>query len=505
MPCVKSITIASMKQDILINTNSAETRVALLEDGRVQEVYIERMANLGLVGNIYLGKVVRVLPGLQSAFIEIGLERTAFLHVADMIIAAHSPSASQASGNALPPIEKVLFDGQTVLVQVIKDPIGTKGARLSTKISIAGRLLVHLPKEQGIGVTQKVENEEERWALKNQLIDLLGADKSNAQGGYIIRTAACDAPVEEWQNDINYLNRAWQTILQASQKYPAPHLIHKDLTLAQRVLRDMVTADTVSVVTDNEITLAELNHFAEQYMPSVSSKLMLAPIERPLFDAYKVEDEINLALQHRVDLKSGGYLVIETTEAMTTIDVNTGSYVSGRNFADTILKTNLEAAREIVHQLRLRNLGGMIILDFIDMSNPAHAENVMNTLQIEFGRDRTRTAIHPFSPLGLIEVTRKRTRESLAQLLCEPCPMCSGRGMVKTTRTVCYEILREIAREACQFNATAFRVVAHPDVIDMLLDDVAPHLAALSNHIGKSVSLQVQGMFFQEQYDIILM
>ncbi|TDR32708.1 Rne/Rng family ribonuclease [Hydromonas duriensis] len=495
-----------MKQDILINTNSAETRVAILEDGRVEEVYVERQSNLGLVGNIYLGKVVRVLPGMQSAFIEIGLERTAFLHVADMVVAAHSPSASQVStGNTLPPIETILFDGQTVLVQVIKDPIGTKGARLSTKISIAGRLLVHLPKEQGIGVTQKVEDDEERWALKNRLIDLLGTNKNNAQGGYIIRTAACDSPIDEWQNDINYLNCAWKNIQQLAQKHPAPYLIHKDLSLAQRVLRDMVTTDTASVVTDDAQTLAELQEFAEQYTPSVTGKLMLAPIERPLFDAYKVEEEINLALQLRVDLKSGGYLVIEATEAMTTIDVNTGSYVSGRNFADTILKTNLEAAREIVHQLRLRNLGGMIILDFIDMSNPTHAESVMDTLRKEFARDRTRTAVYPFSPLGLIEVTRKRTRESLAQLLCEPCPMCSGRGVIKTTRTICYEILREIRREACQFNATAFRVVAHPDVVDMLLDEVAPHLAAVSSQIAKPISLQTQNMFFQEQYDIILM
>ena len=490
-----------MKQEILINSSSPETRVAILEDARVQEVYIERQANLGLVGNIYLGKVVRVLPGMQSAFIEIGLERTAFLHVADMMIAAHSPSASAAS-KALPPIETILFDGQTVLVQVIKDPISTKGARLSTKISIAGRLLVYLPKDDGIGVTQKVEGEAERVLLKQKLAALTG---EKPQGGYIIRTAALDAPDEDWLNDINYLNRAWQGILDAQKKHPAPYLIHKDLSLAQRVLRDMVTADTTNVITDDAQTLSELQQFAQLYTPSVLDKLKLAPIERPLFDAYKVEDEINAALAQRIDLKSGGYLIIEQTEAMSTIDVNTGSYVSGRNFPDTILKTNLEAAREIVHQLRLRNLGGMIILDFIDMHDETHAEKVMQMLQTEFAHDRTRVAIHPFSPLGLIEITRKRTRESLSQLLCEPCPMCQGRGMVKTTRTVCYQILQEIRREACQFNATAFRVVAHPDVIDMLLDEVAPHFALLSNQIGKSISLQAQSMFFQEQYDIILM
>lgn len=490
-----------MKQEILINSSSPETRVAILEDARVQEVYIERQANLGLVGNIYLGKVVRVLPGMQSAFIEIGLERTAFLHVADMMIAAHSPSASAAS-KALPPIETILFDGQTVLVQVIKDPISTKGARLSTKISIAGRLLVYLPKDDGIGVTQKVEGEAERILLKQKLAALTG---EKPQGGYIIRTAALDAPDEDWLNDINYLNRAWQGILDAQKKHPAPYLIHKDLSLAQRVLRDMVTADTTNVITDDAQTLSELQQFAQLYTPSVLDKLKLAPIERPLFDAYKVEDEINAALAQRIDLKSGGYLIIEQTEAMSTIDVNTGSYVSGRNFPDTILKTNLEAAREIVHQLRLRNLGGMIILDFIDMHDETHAEKVMQMLQAEFAHDRTRVAIHPFSPLGLIEITRKRTRESLSQLLCEPCPMCQGRGMVKTTRTVCYQILQEIRREACQFNATAFRVVAHPDVIDMLLDEVAPHFALLSNQIGKSISLQAQSMFFQEQYDIILM
>ncbi len=492
----------SIKQDILINTCDAETRVALLENRRVEEIFIERQSNLGLVGNIYLGKVVRVLPGMQSAFIEIGLERTAFLHVADMAIATHSPTASQTAVNQLPPIETQLFDGQTVLVQVIKDPIGTKGARLSTKISIAGRLLVYLPKEEGVGVTQKVDSDEERIALKNQMNELLG---DTPDGGYIIRTAALDAAVEEWQNDINYLKRTWQEINEQKRKHSAPTLIHRDLTLAQRVLRDMVTQDTQSVICDNADTLQQLQAFAQTYMPSVLPLLKLAPVERPLFDTYEVEEEINRSLQHRVDLKSGGYLIIEQTEAMTTIDVNTGSYVSGRNFADTILKTNLEAAKEIVHQVRLRNLGGIIILDFIDMLDAAHNEYVMKVLQEEFARDRTRIAVHPFSPLGLVEVTRKRTRESLAQLLCEPCPMCQGKGIIKTTRTVCYDVLREIRREACQFNASAFRVVAHPDVIDMLLDDVAPHLAALSNQIGKPISLQAQSMFFQEQYDIILL
>ena len=492
----------SIKQDILINTCDAETRVALLENRRVEEIFIERHGNLGLVGNIYLGKVVRVLPGMQSAFIEIGLERTAFLHVADMAIATHSPTASQTAVNQLPPIETQLFDGQTVLVQVIKDPIGTKGARLSTKISIAGRLLVYLPKEEGIGVTQKVDSDEERMALKNQMIELLG---DHPDGGYIIRTAALDAAVEEWQNDINYLKRTWQEINEQKRKRAAPTLIHRDLTLAQRVLRDMVTQDTQNVICDNSDTLHQLQAFAQTYMPSVLPRLKLAPVERPLFDTYEVEEEINRSLQHRVDLKSGGYLIIEQTEAMTTIDVNTGSYVSGRNFAETILKTNLEAAKEIVHQVRLRNLGGIIILDFIDMLDAAHNEYVMKVLQEEFARDRTRIAVHPFSPLGLVEVTRKRTRESLAQLLCEPCPMCQGKGIIKTTRTVCYDVLREIRREACQFNASAFRVVAHPDVIDMLLDDVAPHLAALSNQIGKPISLQAQSMFFQEQYDIILL
>ncbi|MGL4768449.1 MAG: Rne/Rng family ribonuclease [Formosimonas sp.] len=490
-----------MKQEILINSSSPETRVAILENAIVQEVYVERQANLGLVGNIYLGKVVRVLPGMQSAFIDIGLERTAFLHVADMAIAAHSPSASQNTKN-LPPIETILFDGQVVLVQVIKDPISSKGARLSTKISIAGRLLVYLPKDDGIGVTQKVECDDERGQLKAKLSALTG---ESAKGGYIIRTAALDAPDDEWLNDIHYLNCAWHNIVAAQKKYPAPHLVHKDLSLAQRVLRDMVTAHTSSVTTDDAQVLAELQQFAQNYTPSVLDKLKIAPIERPLFDAYKVEDEINAALQQRVELKSGGYLIIEQTEAMSTIDVNTGSFVSGRNFPDTILKTNLEAAREIVRQLRLRNLGGMIILDFIDMQDPTHAEKVTQLLHSEFANDRTRVAIHPFSPLGLVEITRKRTRESLSQLLCEPCPMCQGRGMVKTTRTICYQILQEIRREACQFNATAFRVVAHPDVIDMLLDEVAPHFAQLSSQIGKTISLQAQSMFFQEQYDIILL
>ncbi|AKJ67033.1 ribonuclease G [Pandoraea thiooxydans] len=489
-----------MNEDILVNITPQETRVALMQLGAVQELHIERTLSRGLVGNIYLGKVARVLPGMQSAFIDIGLERAAFLHVADIW---HPRNDHDGAGSPpQPPIEKMVFEGQTLMVQVIKDPIGTKGARLATQISIAGRTLVYLPQEPHIGISQRIESEAEREALRSKVQSLVPPDE---KGGFIVRTIAEDAADSELSNDIDYLRKTWETIQWQATRVPAPALLHQDLNLAQRVLRDFVHEETGKILVDSRETFQKLTEFAAVYTPAVLSKLCHYTGERPLFDLYSVETEIERALSRRVDLKSGGYLMIDQTEAMTTIDVNTGGYVGARNFDDTIFKTNLEAAQMIARQLRLRNLGGIIILDFIDMVNVEHRESVLAELKKALARDRTRITVNGFSQLGLVEMTRKRTRESLAHVLCEPCPVCAGKGQLKTPRTVCYDILREILRESRQFNPREFRLVAAQSVVDLFLEEESQHLAMLCDFIGKPVSLLVETTFSQEQYDIILM
>ena len=487
-----------MNQDILINITPQETRVALVLQGVVQELHIERTLSRGMAGNIYLGKVVRVLPGMQSAFIDIGLERAAFLHVADIW------EARSHDGPATPiqAIEKLLFDGMALMVQVIKDPIGTKGARLSTQISIAGRMLVYLPQDSHIGISQRIEKENDREALRSKVQGLLPPQE---KGGFIIRTMAEDASDADLQMDIDYLRKTWSTIASSAKSKPPTSLLHQDLSLAQRVLRDFVGDDTATIQVDSRENFLMLQQFGTSYTPSVLTRLQHYSGERPLFDLYGVEQEIERALGRRVDLKSGGYLIVDQTEAMTTIDVNTGSYVHGRNFDDTIFKTNLEAAQAIARQLRLRNLGGIIILDFIDMENAEHKTAVLSELHKTLARDRTKMSISGFSALGLVELTRKRTRESLAHILCETCPACSGRGQVKTARTICYEILRELLREARQFNPREFRILASQIVVDMFLEEESQHLALLGDFIGKPVSLQVETVYQQEQYDIILM
>ncbi len=491
-----------MSENLLINVTPQETRVALIFQGAVQELHIERTLSRGLVGNIYLGKVVRVLPGMQSAFIDIGLERAAFLHVADIWDAR--PQGHEGNSNNVPltPIEKLLYDGQAITVQVVKDPIGTKGARLSTQISIAGRMLVYLPQDSHIGISQRIENEEERESLRTKVKGLMLEDE---KGGFIVRTMAEDASEEDLRADIEYLRRTWSTITKLAKTKPPCSLLHQDLNLAQRVLRDFVNEETSSIQIDSRENFLMLQEFGRTYTPSVLPKLQHYTGERPLFDLYSVEEEIERALGRRVNLKSGGYLIIDQTEAMTTIDVNTGSFVAGRNFDDTIFKTNLEAALAIARQLRLRNLGGIIILDLIDMESQEHKDAVLAELNKALARDRTKLSVSTFSALGLVEVTRKRTRESLSHVLCEPCPACSGKGQVKTARTICYEILRELLREAKQFNPREFRIMASQVVVDMFLEEESQHLAMLGDFIGKPISLQVENVFHQEQYDIILM
>lgn len=500
-----------MQQDILINWSPQETRVAIIENGAVQELHLERTLERGLVGNIYLGKVARVLPGMQSAFINIGLDRAAFLHVGDLfstISSRHAEGADAKSDTtALSPplpIEKQVFEGQTLLVQVIKDPLGSKGARLSTQISIAGRLLVYLPQDNHIGVSQKIPFEQRR-ALKDRVRALANADNPLASTGFILRTNAEDASDDELKDDIAYLRRTWEAIGHGAKSLPPLSLIHRDIGLLERVLRDLVLDDTVSVLIDSKEQFQKLQDFGQRYMPRAVKKLGLYKGERPIFDLYAVDDEINKALGRRVDLKSGGYLIIDQTEALTTVDVNTGGYVGARNFDDTIYKTNLEASQAIARQLRLRNLGGIVVIDFIDMVRPEHRDAVLAELQKRLAHDRVKTMVSGYSQLGLVEMTRKRTRESLAHLLSQLCPICEGKGLIKTCRTVAYDILREILRQSRQFNPREIRIIASPLVIEIFLDEESQHLAELSDFIKKPISLQSEVGMVQDNYDVVLL
>jgi ribonuclease G len=493
-----------MQQDILINWSPQETRVAVVEYGAVQELHVERTLERGLVGNVYLGKVVRVLPGMQSAFIDIGLERAAFLHVADLmssINSRHADADGAASPAAAPkPIEKQLFEGQAIMVQVLKDPIGTKGARLTAQISIAGRLLVFLPQDNHIGVSQKIPS-----AQREELRQRLQALTGDMGGGFILRTNGEDATDAELGEDIAYLRKTWARIKDAALRLPPTSVLHQDLSLLQRVLRDMVVENTLSIRIDSREQFDQLKLFATEFMPATLQRLQLHSGERPIFDLFNIDEEIAKALGRRVDLKSGGYLIIDQTEALTTVDVNTGGFVGARNFDDTIFKTNLEASLAIARQLRLRNLGGIVIVDFIDMVQASHRDAVLAEFQKQLARDRIKTHVNGFSALGLLEMTRKRTRESLAHQLCEPCSACMGKGVVKTARSIGYDILREILREARQFNPREFRVIASPKVIELFLDEESQHLAGLSDFIGKPISLQAEAAMAQEQYDIVLL
>jgi ribonuclease G len=491
-------------QDILVNWTPHETRVAVIENGSVQELHLERALERGLVGNVYLGKVARVLPGMQSAFIDIGLERAAFLHVADL----HNGKTNGDNGNghAPVPIERQVYEGQSLTVQVVKDAIGTKGARLSTQVSIAGRLLVHLPQDNHLGISQKIGSPELREQLRERLTRLAGKtdDQPYTGGGFILRTNAEEASDEELADDIAYLRKTWAGIRGKALTSPPGTLLHQDLTLAERVLRDLANDETASIRIDSKLQFEHLRAFGTTYTPGSVKKLAHYTGERPIFDLYNIDEEIRRALGRRVELKSGGYLIIDQTEALTTVDVNTGGFVGARNFDDTIFKTNLEAAGAIARQLRLRNLGGIVIADFIDMTREDHQEAVLAEFRKQLARDRVRTTVSGFTQLGLVEMTRKRTRESLAHMLCEPCPTCEGRGQLKTARSVCYDILREVLREARQFDPKEFRVVASAAVAEMLLDEESQHLAGLSEFIGKPISLSVEPGFTPEQYDIVL-
>lgn len=483
-----------MADELLINITPMECRVAVIENGTVNELFVERTAKRGLVGNIYSGKIVRVLPGMQAAFVDIGQSRTAFLHLNDMVW-----SRSQT----VPNIFELLHPGQIIPVQVMKDMLGTKGARLTTDLSIPSRYLVLMPYGNHTGVSQRIEVEEERERLRN-LIDELQA-KHKLPGSLIVRTAADGVTEQEINQDMAYLAKLWEYIQRKQNLVAATELIFEELPLPQRIIRDLANEETTKIYVDSREIFHKLQDFVAEFVPSMSKRLLHYPGEKPLFELYNVEGDIQKALQTRVDLKSGGYLMIDQTEAMTTIDINTGSYVGGRSLEDTVFKTNLEATQVIARQLRLRNLGGIIIIDFIDMQEAEHRAEVMRILEKMLERDHAKTKITQVSELGLVEMTRKRTRESLEHLLCESCPTCQGRGYVRTAETVCYEIFREILRYARAYESQrAYTVVAHPSVIDRLLTTEASAVADLEHFIDRIIKFQVENLYTQEQYDIIL-
>jgi ribonuclease G len=494
------MTEESPKEEILINVTPREVRAALLENGILQDVYIERAARRGLISNIYKGKVTRVLPGMQAAFIDIGLERTAFLHASNI----SRPGITQ-NGNhdePVPDIKELIREQQDVIVQVVKDPLGTKGARLTTYITLPSRFLVLLPMGEGVGVSARIENEQERDRLRSDLEGIL--DEDDEPGGVIVRTAAEGVSRDALRADLAFLRKLWKAVQVQCRSAAVKTLVHEDLPLPIRVLRDMVTSDVERILVDSAPDFSKMQAFTESFLPELTPILEHYQRRRPIFDLHGTEDEIKKALGRSISLKSGGYVIIDQTEAMTTVDVNTGGYVGHRNLEETIYRTNLEAAVTIARQLRLRNLGGIIIIDFIDMEEADHRERVMQVLEQSMARDHARHQITPVSPLGLVEMTRKRTRESLQHVLCEDCDHCEGRGFVMTAATVCFEIFREVIRQHRQFEFDGVLVLAHQDVIDLLLDDEARGLGEIEEQIGKSIRLQPESLYLKDQFDVVL-
>lgn len=490
----------SLKEEILVNVTPREVRAALLENGVLQEVYIERAARRGLISNIYKGKVSRVLPGMQAAFIDIGLERTAFLHASDIFRPGGTENGS--ADHAQADIRELVREGEEVVVQVVKDPLGSKGARLTTFITLPSRFLVLLPTGSGVGVSARIEEDEERSRLRSDLEQIFEADEIS--GGVIVRTAAEGIGRDALRADLEFLRKLWAVIQLGCSKARVKTLIHEDLPLPIRVLRDLVSGDVERIRVDSAADFEKMQSFTQSFLPELEPILELYSRRRPIFDLHGIEDEIKKALGRSISLKSGGYVIIDQTEAMTTIDVNTGAYVGNRNLEDTIFRTNLEAAVTIARQLRLRNLGGIVIIDFIDMEEKQHRQRVMQVLEQSMERDHAKHQITPVSPLGLVEMTRKRTRESLEHILCEDCTSCDARGFIMTAETVCFEIFREIIRQHRQFEFEGILVLAHQDVIELFLDEEANGLAEIEEQIGKSIRLQPESLYLQDQFDVVL-
>lgn len=500
-----------MTKELVINTTSHETRVALLEGGHIAELYIERERERGIVGNIYKGRVIRVLPGMQAAFVDIGLEKAAFLYVADVFdeieqVERHIDGDELLNGqndgetsSPLPPIEDLLKEGQELLVQVSKEPIGTKGARITSHVSLPGRHLVYMPTVDHIGISRRIECEAERERLRKVVEEM-----REAGTGFIVRTVSEGKSGDDLRQDMEFLVGLWKNISRGVDAVSAPELIHSDLDVTSKVLRDILTEEVQRIVVDNLDEYNKINRFLRTFMPRINYRVDYYEAEEPIFDAYGLEVEISRALGRKVWLKSGGSIIIEQTEALTAIDVNTGRYVGKHNLEDTILKTNLEALKEIAFQLRLRNIGGLIIIDFIDMEKEAHREKVHAALEEALKGDKNKTNILKISELGLVEMTRKRVRESIGRTLCEPCPYCEGKGYVKGKLTIIYEILRELHRELADLSAGPVTLLAHPRIAGLLVDEERSGLDVLEQRFNRSVQINPHPEFHIEQYEIQL-
>lgn len=491
-----------VKAEILINVASHESRVAIIENGVLQEIHIERQNNRGIVGNIYKGKVIRVLPGMQAAFVNIGLEKAGFLHVSDVMPLSSELDEDVDFNSPQADVRKWLRDGQEILVQVMKDPLSTKGARLTAHLSVASRYLVYMPGLEHIGISLRIDSDLERERLQDMMKQALDSDKPK---GFIIRTVGEGITTDKALFEIHFLQRLWLEIKEISSGASVPSIVHEDLHLSSRTLRDYVNDNVDKVRIDSLDKYNELCNFADKFIPGVKDKLEYYACEDPIFEMYGIEQELEKAIDRRVKLKSGGYLIIDQTEAMITIDVNTGAYVGKINLEETIFKTNLEAAKSIGRQLRLRNLGGIIIIDFIDMNDLDHSKMVMSALENILSRDYARTNIGELSPLGLVEMTRKRTQESLMKFMCETCKSCGGKGLIKSVQTVCYEIFREVMRESKAYTSAGFMVVASQQVIDALLNDESSIFGELELEIGKPIRTKPEQSYPQEMYDIVLM
>ncbi len=486
-----------MSEELLINVTPQETRVATVENGMLTEVWIERAQKIGLVGTVFKGTVKRVLPGMEAAFVDIGLDKAAFLHVSDV---AGSLEIGPDGEKQTQSIARMLREGQKIAVQVIKDPLGTKGARVTSILTAPSRYLVMMPGENTIGVSTKIEAEDERERLR-QLVE---SQRENDQCGYIVRTAAEGVDADAIADDMRYLNKVWIGIQTQLSDVPHGHVIFRDLPLVLRTLRDIRGNSIERIRIDSRETFKSSIAFCEEYVPELLERIEHYPGERPIFDLHGIEDEIERALNKKVLLKSGGHLIIDQTESMTTIDVNTGAFVGRHNLEETIFKTNLESAQAIARQLRLRNLGGIVIIDFIDMQVADHRRQVLRALEKALEKDHAKTQVSDVSALGLVEMTRKRTRESLEQVLCGECSVCGGRGMTKTLETVVFEITREIIRQVRQFDIESVTVLASAEIVEWFTEERSDDLALLEDFVEVPIRLQGEQLYTREQYDVVL-
>jgi ribonuclease G len=510
---------SALTSEIVMNTTKRETRLAMIESGQVVELHLERKGERGIVGNIYKGRVIKVLPGMQAAFVDIGLPRAAFLYVGDIHHHIHDldfmmneeeNEAQQEEENGLPdglhdtipsytPIEELIQEGEDVLVQISKEPLGSKGARITSHISIPGRHLVFMPTVDHIGISRRIENELERQRLKDIIAEI-----KPPSCGIIVRTVSEHETQEKLQADLTFLQGSWERILEKEKRVPAPSLIYEDLDLCLRGVRDLFTENVSRLIVDSREYYNRVIEFMDTFMPSLKAHVELYEGEEPIFDYFGIEMELNKALGRKVWLKSGGYINIDFTEALVAIDVNTGRFVGKRNLQETILKTNLEASREIAYQLRLRNIGGIIIVDFIDMDRPTDRDKVFNALQEALRKDKQKTNILKISELGLVQMTRKRTRESLTRTLCEQCPYCEGKGFLKSQTTVCYEILRAIGRELADEYSECLQVTANPEVLKLLFEQENDELEEIQRKYNTKILLNPDPNLFQEQYEITI-